>query len=315
MRIVVTGAAGHIGSDLIRKLGDTFRDLEIILIDNMATQRFSSFFNLPTNATFTLLTDDLRKLNLKNLLKNGDVVVHLAAITDAANSFENADLVEENNFNCTEAIATACTYSGAKLICISSTSVYGSQESVVDETCPDQNLLPQSPYAHTKLKEERFLTNLSNDGLDVCVFRFGTIFGTSVGMRFHTAVNKFCWQACLGLPLTVWKTAYDQRRPYLDLNDASQAIIHVIKNQIYDGAIYNVLTANYTVRTIVEEIMNLWPHTEIEFVDSKIMNQLSYDVRSSKFAATGFEPSGNLSKALIETKSLLRAIRPNSNKA
>ena len=314
MRIIVTGAAGHIGSDLIRKLGDTFSDLEIILIDNMATQRFASFFNLPKNASFTLLTNDLRKLDLKNLLRNGDVVVHLAAITDAANSFANADLVEDNNFNCTEAIAVACNHAGARLICISSTSVYGSQKSVVDETCSDQDLLPQSPYAHTKLKEERFLSKLKDEGLNICILRFGTIFGTSIGMRFHTAVNKFCWQASQGLPLTVWKTAFDQRRPYLDLNDACQAIIHVINNQLFDGEIYNVLTENYTVRTIVEEIVDLWPGTQIDFVYNKIMNQLSYDVSKSKFTAIGFKPTGDLSRALLDTKMLLKGISPVSNK-
>ena len=34
-------------------------------------------------------------------------------------------------------------------------------------------------------------------------------------MRFHTAVNKSCWQAVMGQPLTVWETAYGQKRTYL----------------------------------------------------------------------------------------------------
>ena len=71
-------------------------------------------------------------------------------------------------------------------------------------------------------------------------------------MRFHTAVNKFCWQAVMGQPITVWNTAYDQKRPYLDLFDASRAIAFIIENNIFDGRIYNVLTQNFTVRQVVD---------------------------------------------------------------
>ena len=56
------------------------------------------------------------------------------------------------------------------------------------------------------------------------ILRLGTIFGVSKGMRFHTAVNKFCYQAAFKKPLTIWKTAYDQKRPYLDLQDACAVV-------------------------------------------------------------------------------------------
>ena len=44
------------------------------------------------------------------------------------------------------------------------------------------------------------------------ILRFGTIYGVSSGMRFHTAVNKFCYQAAFNKPLTVWKTALNQKK-------------------------------------------------------------------------------------------------------
>ena len=66
-------------------------------------------------------------------------------------------------------------------------------------------------------------------GLRFITCRFGTIFGTSIGMRFHTAVNKFCWQAVIGQPITVWRTALHQYRPYLDLKDAVKAIVYYQK--------------------------------------------------------------------------------------
>ena len=51
-------------------------------------------------------------------------------------------------------------------------------------------------------------------------FRFGTIAGVSKGIRFHTAVNKFCFNAALDKDINVYKTALNQYRPYLTLRDA-----------------------------------------------------------------------------------------------
>ena len=77
----------------------------------------------------------------------------------------------------------------AKLIHISSTSVYGKQVKIVKED-DDKLLKPQSPYAEIKIIEEKLLKNKNN--LRYMSFRFGTIAGVSKGMRFHTAINKFC---------------------------------------------------------------------------------------------------------------------------
>ena len=60
-------------------------------------------------------------------------------------------------------------------------------------------------------------------------------------------------------PLTIWRTAYDQKRPYLDLSDAIRAIAHIIEHDLFDGRVYNVLTLNATVRNIVEAIRKLLP--------------------------------------------------------
>ena len=102
-------------------------------------------------------------------------------------------------------------------------------------------------------------------------------------MRYHTAVNKFCWQAVMGQPLSVWRTAYEQKRPYLDLADAIRAIAFVIKQDLFDGRVYNVLTLNATVRDIVECIREFVPDVRLSFVNSPIMNQLSYEVSCAAF--------------------------------
>lgn len=307
MKIVVTGAIGHIGSHLMRELAFQFPRAHIVGIDNMLTQRFPSLFNLPAIGSYEFIEGDVTKMDLRPILKGAYAVVHLAAITDAAGSFDKAEQVEENNLYSTERIANACVEMGCRLIALSSVSVYGSQSSVVTEDCLESDLCPQSPYAVTKLKEEHLVAKLHlEQGLKSISCRFGTIYGASVGMRFHTAVNKFCWQAVMRQPITVWRTAYNQKRPYLDLIDATNAIAYIIRNDIFDGRTYNVLTDNLTVRQVVETIQEFIEDITISFVDNKIMNQLSYEVSCERFISTGFKFSGNLRRGVGETLSLLR---------
>lgn len=307
MKIIVTGAIGHIGSYIIRDLGFFFPDADIVMIDNMMTQRFPSLFDLPAHGNYHFIEGDVSQMDLKSVFVGSNVVIHLAAITDAAGSIDKAEKLEANNYQSTLRVAKACIEVDACLIALSSTSVYGTQKDQVDENCSEADLQPQSPYATTKLKEEELISNLTNkEGLKAIHCRFGTIFGASPGMRFHTAVNKFCWQAVMGQPITVWTTAYDQKRPYLDLLDASQAIIYIIKNNIFDGQIYNVLTHNSTVRQVVDTIKEFVPNLEIDFVDNRIMNQLSYEVLCDRFKSKGFVFSGNLRRGIEETIDLLK---------
>jgi len=277
------------------------------MIDNLITQRFSSLFNLPSVGRYSFVQGDVREIDLRPLLDEADVAVHLAAITDAAGSFGNAELVESNNFQCTEAVAHACVESGTRLIALSSTSVYGTQGELVSEDCPPEDLKPQSPYAVTKLREEQLVGDLvSTKGLKAISCRFGTIFGASIGMRFHTAVNKFCWQAVMGLPITVWTTAMDQKRPYLDLYDSARALSFIIDHGVCDGRVYNVLSDNWTVRQIVDTIREFVPSLAVSLVDNEIMNQLSYEVSCERFENLGFTFSGDLRRGIGETVSLLR---------
>ncbi|MBI3774170.1 MAG: SDR family oxidoreductase [Gammaproteobacteria bacterium] len=310
MRIVVTGALGHIGSRLIRDLPAAFPHAEIVMLDNLATQRYCSLFNLPGQGRYRFLEADVLEADLEAIFAAGDTVVHLAAITNATASFENKDQVERVNLIGAERVARACIKVGSALIFPSTTSVYGTQAETVDENCALSDLRPQSPYADSKLRAERLLAELGKaEGLRFVICRLGTIFGVSSGMRFHTAINKFCWQAVLGQPITVWRTALNQKRPYLDLRDCAEAIKFIIRKALFDNGIYNIVTVNSTVGDIVEAIKAHVPDLTVQLVDSAIMNQLSYNVDNSCFQKHGFIFAGNLERGIAETIQLLKPVQ------
>jgi nucleoside-diphosphate-sugar epimerase len=277
------------------------------MIDNMLTNRYCSLFNLPAEGRYRFVEMNVSKGNLAPVLDGADAVLHLAAITDAAGSFNNKERVESDNYSATARVAEACADIGCPMIHMSSTSVYGTQKMLVDEYCTSEDLNPQSPYAETKLKEEDYLFELGRSrGLKFIICRFGTICGISPGMRFHTAVNKFCWQAVMGQPLTVWRTALYQKRPYLSLKDAMGAYRFILQNRLYDNQIYNILTANLTVNEIVQNIAMYISQVSIQYVDNEIMNQLSYEVDNQRFMHQGFHYTGAIAKDIEETIALLR---------
>ena len=306
MKILVTGGLGHIGSKLINSLDTS----EIIVVDDFLTQRYSSLFNLPKSKNLSFFERNVKDLTEDWLRENGPIntIIHLAATTDAAGNANNREALFQNNLDSTKHIAKLAKELGIRLIFPSSTSVYGSQSELVDEEC--EELFPQSPYAESKLEEERFLLEMSRQGLQVVILRFGTIHGASNGMRFHTAVNKFIFQVKLGLPITVWRTALHQRRPYLSLRDCVSAIEHVIKQSLFNGEIYNIVTRNWTVQEIISNIEKVsGVKAKVELVDSQIMNQLSYEVSSQKFESTGFHFEGKLIDDIQDSFDLLSGIK------
>lgn len=307
-KILITGALGHIGSGLIRNLGKNVAK-KVILLDNLESRRYPSLFGLPKGFKFKFVRDDVVTADFGKYLTGVDIVIHLAALTDAEGSHKIPKLVKKVNFHGLIRVADACMAGGVKLLFPSTTSVYGSQDSLVDETCKE--IKPQSPYAEEKLKAEKYLEKLGKKGLKYVICRFGTIFGYSVGMRYDTAVNKFIWQAANGELLTVWKTAWKQKRPYLYLDDCIRAINFIIAGDLFDGQVYNVTSGNFTVEDVMKTIRQLIPKLKVSYIDSPIMNQLSYKVDNKKFRSLGFKPNGDLKTGIKNSVDQLRGIIQN----
>jgi UDP-glucose 4-epimerase len=302
-KILITGALGHIGSGLIHHLNKQSSDIKLIITDNLLTQRYSSLFNLPSNVT-SFHQIDTRDSAIEKLVQESDLVIHLSAITDATSSVGKPKEVFENNLESTKRIIELCGTLDKYLIFPSSTSVYGKQDIQVDETC--FNLNPQSPYAECKLEEETLIQNSKQTKF--ITLRLGTIHGISLGMRFHTAVNKFCFQAAYGQKISIWKSAFNQVRPYLGTHDLYNNLTTLIKNPllIESGDLLNVVSSNSTPRVITEIIKENIKDVQLEFIEEPIMNQYSYEVLNNRSVEAGFIYSNRIKIDIQETLELLR---------
>tara|TARA_B100001121_G_C18621299_1_gene589454 strand:+ start:172 stop:1104 length:933 start_codon:yes stop_codon:yes gene_type:complete len=301
MNIIITGALGHIGTYLLFNSHKLKKIKKIYAIDKI-DEKMLVLLNLTLKKKVFFINQDLskKKINLKN--ENIDFVIHLASTTNAAASLNNKKDVYKNNLSCFKNVINFCKKKKAKLIHISSTSVYGSQELYVDEECKE--LKPQSPYAEVKIKEEKILKKI-NTRLKYVSLRFGTIVGPSAGMRFHTAVNKFCMQAYLNEPLHVWRTALNQFRPYLSIRDAFKALSFFLMKKNINNQLYNIVSENLTVKQIIKKIQK-HKKIKIKLVNEKIMNQLSYKTKSVKIQKMGLKLDCKLQEDINMTFKLLK---------
>ena len=306
MKILITGGLGHIGSYILQNINKIKILKTIYVIDNLSTQRYTSLFNQPkSNKKIYFLNLDLAEKNSLKKFKKVDVVINLASITDAEASLKMKKKVFKNNLGIFKNVMQYCIKNSSKLVHISSTSIYGKQINIVDENCEKKFLKPQSPYAKVKLIEEEMLKRNSKK-IKYTTFRFGTIAGVSKGIRFHTAVNKFCFNASFDKPIGVYKTALHQYRPYLSIKDSFKVFKFCIEKNFFKNEIFNALTGNFTVFQIINKIKKYKKNIKIKYVSSKIMNQLSYHVDKSKLENYGIILNSNLENDIRETLNLFK---------
>jgi UDP-glucose 4-epimerase len=301
MILLITGGLGHIGSYVIPKLINEKNINKIYLLDNLSNQRFNVLFELKDKKVSFIYGDLSNKKTLKNLPKS-DIVIHLASITNAEKSFENEKEVNENNFGSFKNIVEYCNKYKSRLIHISSTSVYGPQKNLVNEN--QKKIFPRSPYAEIKWKEEKILKKQTK--FKFITLRFATISGFSNGMRFHTAVNKFCLNSVLKIPIPIWGRSINLFRPYLSLKDATKTIKFIISKKFFPCDVFNILSENKTIDQILKIIKqnNLKP--KIMYVKSRILNQDSYKISKKKIEKYGLKLNSKISSDIKQTVKKLK---------
>ena len=307
MKLIITGSCGHIGSYLAEKIYLIPKIKEVILIDNLSSNRYISLFNLRKKNNYKFYQIDLSKKNSLKRFKGVSYLIHCASMTNAEKSFSVEKEMFRNNLECMKNVINFCEKNNVKLVHLSSTSVYGKQAKLVDENCEKKYLKPQSPYAKIKLIEENMLKK--SNKLIYNTFRLGTIAGYSKGIRFHTAVNKFCLNAALNEKISVYKTAMNQYRPYLSIRDAFKLFKFCIEKNFFKNDIFNALSGNYTVRQIISKIKKRKKNVGIKLVKTKIMNQLSYHVDDSKIRKHGLKLNSDLQKDVDDTLKLFNYLK------
>ena len=304
MKILITGGLGHIGSYVIENLLKNNNIKKIFLVDNISNQRFNVLFKL-NNKKIKFIYGDLKIVNFIKKIPKSDIVLHLASTTNAEKSFENKNEVNKNNLGSFKNIVEYCKRYKSKLIHISSTSVYGPQKNFVDEN--QKKLFPRSPYAEIKLKEEKILKKQKK--FKYISLRFGTISGFSDGMRFHTAVNKFCLNSVLGISIPVWGKSKNLYRPYLSLKDALKVIKFIIVKKFFPNDIFNILSENKTINEILKSIKKNKLNPKVSYVQSRILNQDTYKISKKKIEKVGIKLNSKISD---DIKTTIRKLKINS---
>jgi len=249
-RIVVTGAAGFIGSHLVdRLLAD---GCEVVGVDsfedyyprpykeaNLADARSSERFSLVTDNLVALASGEAGAgggSRLAELLVDADCVVHLAAQAGVRASWGRSfRIYTENNVLATQLVLEACREVGvAKLVYASSSSVYGDTDQLPMRE--DANCRPVSPYGVTKLAGEQLCRLYwRNHGVPAVSLRFFTVYGPR--QRPDMAFHIFLRALLEGRPLEIYGEG-NQTRDFTFVSDIVEGILLAMKGR--DGAVYNL---------------------------------------------------------------------------
>jgi len=231
MRILVTGAAGFIGSHLCKKL--IRESTHIVAID-----AFTDFYPrklkennirpLLKHPNFELIPQDLLDVDLNKIVDKIDVVFHLAAQAGVRTSWgSDFSIYTRNNIDATQRLLEAAkTSSIKKFIYASSSSVYGlSPKLPWTET---STLHPYSPYGVTKLAAENLcFLYYKNYGIPCVSLRFFTVYGP--GQRPDMAFHKFFKSISENREITVFGDG-QQTRDFTYIDDIIKANLSSIEN-------------------------------------------------------------------------------------
>jgi UDP-glucose 4-epimerase len=171
--VLVTGGAGFIGSHLVEKLVEN--GYNVVVIDNLLRGNLSNLSNVMSKIKF--VKGDIRGYELmRELVKNSEMVFHLASLSRVVPSVKNPELCFKINVGGTEIIARLCSKYSKKLIFSSSREVYGTARYIpVDEAHP---LSPENPYGASKVAGEKIIEAYAKSyGLSYATLRLANVYG------------------------------------------------------------------------------------------------------------------------------------------
>lgn len=240
MRVLVTGAAGFIGSHLSERLladGHEVLGLDSLIPTYDTRQRLASLAVLDRADGFTLQIDDLRTTDLRQLLEGVEVVYHLAAIPGVRASWSRFAAYLDHNVLALQRLLDAILESKVqRLVWASSSSVYGETDNY--PTREDDATHPHSPYGATKLAGEHLVgAYVRNHGLDVVGLRYFSVYGPR--QRPDMGVHRLV-EAALGEGTFQLYGDGSQVRDMTFVSDVVDATVAAAKADVVPGTHLNV---------------------------------------------------------------------------
>jgi nucleoside-diphosphate-sugar epimerase len=268
--ILVTGVAGYIGSVLARQLLD--EGYKVLGIDALffGGDALVSMYNHPN---FTFRKGDMRdEAFIRDVVKNADAIVHLAAIVGDPACRQQPELARAINWDASKFLFDTAKAAGTveRFVFASTCSNYGKMEgdNFITETSP---LNPISLYAELKVEFEKYLfANSGGDsGMIATPLRFSTVYGLSPRMRFDLTVNEFTRDLAMGEGLKIFGEQF--WRPYCHVEDLASSCIYVLKadRDLVNGDVFGVgdTDENYQKKMLADEMLKVMPDADIQYVE------------------------------------------------
>ncbi|MTI22679.1 NAD-dependent epimerase/dehydratase family protein [Fulvivirga sp. RKSG066] len=268
MKVLITGGAGYIGTELVNQLSHRSDVEEIIIYDNLSRSNFNVFLGtpLPNGARVKFVQGELLdSRNLKKHLKGVDVVYHLAA--KVTTPFANTDphfYEQVNHWGTAELIYAVEDSDVKQFVFTSSTGVYGAANTSADENTEPN---PKTFYGISKLRGEEHVSRLS-DKIDTYIFRCGNVYGYSKSMRFDAVINKFIFEANFNNRITIHGDG-KQHRSFIHIDHVSRGLASILDRVVKPG-LYNLVDRDLQVLDIVDVLKGLMPDLEFIFINQHL---------------------------------------------
>jgi len=244
VKVLVTGGAGFIGSNLVRAL--LARGDDVRVLDNFSTGNRANLAGLDRDVE--LVEGDLRSYErVHAAVRGAEVVFHQGALPSVPRSVQDPLTTTAVNVEGTLNVLLAARDSGARrIVNASSSSVYGNGGELprTESQLPD----PISPYAVAKLAAERFCTSFSRVyAMEVVSLRYFNVFGPRQDpmSQYAAVVPRFVRAVATGEPVTVYGDG-EQSRDFTFVDNVVSANLLAADAPGVEGAVLNVATGGST---------------------------------------------------------------------
>lgn len=299
MKVLVTGGAGYIGTELVTQLVNNPLVDQVIIYDNLSRPNFNLFLGLrlQQHKKISFVKGELLDSRaLKRHLQGVDVVYHMAARVTTPFANTDAHAYEQVNHWGTAELVYAVEASDVKrFIYTSSTGVYGSSAIPAHEDKPPD---PQTFYAVSKLRGEEHVRRLIGK-IDTYIMRCGNAYGYSKSMRFDAVINKFIFEANFNRLVTIHGDG-KQSRTFIHIEMIARALNNLL-NADLPSDVYNVVDKNLKVLDILDVLKELIPDLEFIFVNQHLrLHELNVKVNPLVTDTLQIRNSRTLKEDLIE---------------